>query len=504
MRLLIAACVASLAGMLLPEPSAAQKSADTIRIAMNFPIKRLSPYYQPDLEAGMFFRLLEEPLVRYDEREGKFLPALAKSWKRVDERTLEFELQDGIKFHSGNAFTADDAVYMMNWRTDPKLRVPGATRFAWVEGIEKIGPMSVRIRAKEPTATDMMVLSYNFFIEDSLIHGKLQDKSEYGLKPIGTGPIKLEKLDQNVTVVAFNENRHHEHVAFTRLIGVTIPDAQTQSAHILAGTVDAIQPQTEDEMSSYGQRPELKVVSKEQFALLWLGLDTRNRGGRPELQDERIRRAIFMAIDRKGIADNFVPGESRVIDALCFEAMLACSTNKRPPAYDPAGARTLLAEAGYPNGFDLELVTRGLSRAAGIAITGQLRAVGIRATIKHLTWTAYRDYREEGKIQAIAIDSPVGSMPDASNVVQQQFGTPSRDFAADDDIQAWMAAAVGTHDLAKRKEFYAKIHDRIYEQSYLLPIATWPSTWVVNKDIEIRPAVWNHATILVRDFAWKK
>ncbi len=95
-------------------------------------------------------------------------------------------------------------------------------------------------------------------------------------------------------------------------------------------------------------------------------------------------------------------------------------------------------------------------------------------------------------------------MPDTSNVMLQQFGSAARDFAVDDDIQTWMAAAIGTHDLAKRKEFYAKIHDRIFEKSYLLPIATWPSTWVVAKDIEIQPAIWNDATMSARDFAWKK
>ena len=67
-----------------------------------------------------------------------------------------------------------------------------------------------------------------------------------------------------------------------------------------------------------------------------------------------------------------------------------------------------------------------------------------------------------------------------------------------------MAAAIGTHDIARRKDFYAKIHDRIYEKSYLLPIATWPSTWAVHKDLEIQPPSWNDATVLVRDFAWKK
>ena len=158
-KLLMAASAACVAFASVGEDAFAQKSADTVRVAMNFPIKRLSAYYQPDPEAGMFFRLMEEPLIRYDESEAKFLPALAKSWKRIDDRTLEFELQEGVKFHNGNILDADDVVYILKWRSDPNLRIPFATRFSWVEGVEKTGPMTVRVRAKEPTAVDLMVLA---------------------------------------------------------------------------------------------------------------------------------------------------------------------------------------------------------------------------------------------------------------------------------------------------------------------------------------------------------
>jgi peptide/nickel transport system substrate-binding protein len=503
---LVTVVMAGIIGAGAASDALAQKSADTVRIALIQPIKRLSSYYYPEPEQGMFSREIEEPLIRYDESEAKFIPTLATSWKRIDDRTLEFQLRDGVKFHNGNTFSADDVVYMFNWRTDPKLRIPFATRFEFFEGIEKTGPMSVRIRTKAVSATDMMTLAYNLMIEDSQVHSKLQDKSEYGLNPIGTGPIKIEKLDQNagISVVPYDGNTYADKIHYKRLIGVPIPDAQTQAAHILSGSIDAIQPQTGDELDNYKKQQNLKAISRGSFSLLWLGLDTRNRSGRPELQDERVRRAIFMAIDRKAIAENFVPGNAEVIDALCFPGMLACASNTKPPAFDPAGAKKLLAEAGYANGFDLELVTRGLSRPAGVAITGYLRAIGIRASIKHMTLNAYREYREEGKIQSIVTDSPVGSTPDASNVMIQQFGSAARDFAVDDDIQTWMQAAITTHDVAQRKQYYAKIHDRIFEKSYLLPVSSWPVTWVVNKDLEMLPPSWNDASMAAHDFAWKK
>src|SRR5687767_11587750 len=146
-----------------------------------------------------------------------------------------------------------------------------------------------------------------------------------------------------------------------------------------------------------------------------------------------------MAVDRKGIAENFVPGDAQVINGLCYGGMIACAHNNPPPAYDPEAAKKLLAEAGYAKGFDLELVTRTFSRPAGIAIAGQLRAIGIRASIRHMTSNAYRAYREEGKMQSTVVDSPFGA--DTSIGMSINFGSPDRDFAVDSDIDSWLEAA---------------------------------------------------------------
>ena len=111
---LIAAALVGTGALSIAADAFAQKSADTVRIAMNFPTRRLSGYYQPEPEAGMFYRLMEEPLIRYDEGDGKFLPTLATQWRRIDDRIIEFQLRDGVKFHNGNSFDADHVVHIFN------------------------------------------------------------------------------------------------------------------------------------------------------------------------------------------------------------------------------------------------------------------------------------------------------------------------------------------------------------------------------------------------------
>ena len=106
-----------------PGVATAQKAQNIIRIALPEPIKRLDPYHFPVRDANFYTREIFEPLIRYHEGDGKFIPALAKSWVRIDATTLEFELRDDITFTNGNPFEADDVVKILAWRNDPKTRL---------------------------------------------------------------------------------------------------------------------------------------------------------------------------------------------------------------------------------------------------------------------------------------------------------------------------------------------------------------------------------------------
>src|SRR5215469_3655932 len=102
-------------------PSAfANKADDTLRIAVTDWFGTLDPYQFPIDEAAVFYQTVYETLVRFDERRQEYVPWLAKSWRRIDDKTLEFELRDDVKFHNGDKFDADDVVATINFITDPK------------------------------------------------------------------------------------------------------------------------------------------------------------------------------------------------------------------------------------------------------------------------------------------------------------------------------------------------------------------------------------------------
>src|ERR1700749_1299089 len=117
-RVVIAAVLGAFA--LSGRPAFAGKADDTLRYAVNDWWSTLDPYQFPLDEAAVFFRNVYEPLITYDERAHKFVPRLAKSWQRIDDKTFEFDLRDDVKFHNGDKFDADDVVATINYITDPK------------------------------------------------------------------------------------------------------------------------------------------------------------------------------------------------------------------------------------------------------------------------------------------------------------------------------------------------------------------------------------------------
>ena len=112
-----------LAAALAVTPAAAQKSKDTIRLAILDAFSLVDSYHFPLDEAGAFFRTMQQPLVLYDEHKRKWVPLLAKSFKRIDERTLEFDLRDDITFHNGNKFDAEDVKATIDYIRDPAVKI---------------------------------------------------------------------------------------------------------------------------------------------------------------------------------------------------------------------------------------------------------------------------------------------------------------------------------------------------------------------------------------------
>jgi peptide/nickel transport system substrate-binding protein len=161
-------------------------------------------------------------------------------------------------------------------------------------------------------------------------------------------------------------------------------------------------------------------------------------------------------------------------DALCTRDQLGCDVSRPPAPYDPAAAKRLLAEAGYPDGFDVEITALQGTFALADAVSGEFRKIGIRATVDKATFGTFRQKQAEGKNALVTQWWPTLSSLDASQLVSYLFDATPRNYTRDDTIAGLAEKGLATVDQTARKAIYRQLFDRVNELSFLIPIASFP------------------------------
>ena len=496
--------------VVLTQSAFAQKSADTVRLPLSEPISVVDAFHNLQRENAMFSHVVFDALTVYDQVRGDYVPLLAKSYKRVSPTSIEFELRDDVKFHNGNQMDADDVVYTIGWLIDPKSKVQSQQRYNWITSVDKLGPYKVRINSGEVNAADMLNLSTVITVYDEQVFRPLTDKQDYGRAPVGTGPFKITQVDQNKGIVAIrNEDFKHGPESLRSQVkvvhGLPVPDRSVQIANLITGNVDAIFDPSEDQLKELTQNPDLAMTSLDSFSMLYIQLDAINRSGVRQLQDPRVRKALYMAIDRQPMVSSLVSGGStaKLMDGMCFREMLACDYSTTPPAYDPDGAKKLLAEAGYPNGFELALTARPVTKDAAVAIVGYWRKIGINATVDLVTLNAFTSKRAAGQLAAYFGERPYASFPDAGYALDVNFANESRDYWRDPLLLKAIKDGAAERDEAKRKAIYREAFDHINTQFYMMPISSLPQTFAHVKGLEIKPSPIKPQNADIDVFHWK-
>jgi peptide/nickel transport system substrate-binding protein len=287
---------------------------------------------------------------------------------------------------------------------------------------------------------------------------------------------------------------------------VPMPDMQTEIASLMTGNIDIMHDVPKDQAESLASQPDLAMTASEGLRFYFMSMAAVNKSGAaPELTKPEVRKALEMAIDREALAKELVPGGSavKVLDALCIDTQVGCVHSVAPPKYEPEGAKKLLAEAGYPNGFAVDITSYPGVHEMAEAIAGQLRKIGVRATLSNLTFVAYRKKQTSGKLQILVGGWASGGVPDASGDLSFLFGTPSRDYWHDEQINAWQADAAQEMDPAKRDEIYKKIFNRINEQYYVLPLTTFPGIFVHSRDLVVPKISMTTSGAELDEIRWK-
>ncbi len=506
-RLLMLACSLALGA----GSAFAQKAKDTLRVGLIEPISSLILYDGPNPEVGMFSRGIFDSLLCFDGRTGKFSSNLAKSWKWIDDETLELELQTGVKFHDGSPFDADDVIYTFNWLKDPNSNLRFTDNYAPFKRAEKIDQYKVRILMNGPVPIALLRLAYSTPIVPSDVHGQYKIKGDFGRKtPIGTGPYKVESFSPEKLVLVSNPDFKHgtsckPAARVGRIEALAMPELQTQIAHLASGGLEFIKVSERAMADMLVKSPKLRMSVNPGLTYQFMAMDSVNRSGNAALSDVRVRQALTQALNRTMLARSVNPGGDEVFapDALCLPLHRACSYSSKPAPYDVAAAKKLLAEAGYPDGFEVEVTGTPGSTNMAEALAGELRKIGVKAKVDRITFAGYREKQRQGKLQILVNVWTSGGLPDASSPVQYFFSPGPRDYWHDKTIQAWGKEAMSTMDEKRREDLYKQIYDRANQLSYVVPIATKPDVFIHDKDLVFEKTSGSVYGIDLYEMHWK-
>jgi len=473
-------------------PAAAQKSADTLRIVMRDALPNVDPYYNNLRTGVVMHHQAWDTLVYRNPDTFKIEPLLATEWKTPNPTTIEFTLRPNVKFHDGSSLTADDVVYTLTVAADPNSKVSTPANYNWIDKAEKTGDLSVRVTLKRPTPAALEYFALVIPIYPKAYREKVGPEG-YAKAPIGAGPYKITKVEPGVSI---DFERFDDYWAGSpkgkpaiKKISVRfVPDATTEMTELLAQRADWIWNLNPDQFDNINKLPMLTAVRKESMRVGFMQLDAAGRTGADNpITKLKVRQAIFHAIDRQAIADKLVTGGSRVPPAPCFPPQFGCDAEAAVLYdYNPAKAKALLAEAGYPDGFDVELASYVLPQW-GAAVQNYLQAVGIRAKLNQLQVAALIQRSNAGELRTQLGSWGSYSINDVSAILPNYFDGGAVDYARDTQVSKWLLEGGSSNDPEARKKAYSSAIHRITEQAYWVPLHTYVTTYGYSKTLDFTP-----------------
>lgn len=510
------AVLGAVAGIALAasSPALAQKAKDTLRIPLKFPIDFIAYSYSGGIVETQFSTMaVYDTLVNFDEQSAKFVPGLAKSWTRVNATTTDFQLRDDVKWHDGEAFDADDVVDSLMWLVNPNAKLTNAGNWGWIDKAEKIGPHTVRLISKRPTPHDFARLTAGTDIWPQHAVAKFEDRKDFGKAPVGTGPYRAVQVDTNRGIILekFADYRMASPAKPAGKIGrihlLPIPDPGTQMAQLLSDGVDAIKEPEVTQVADLLKDPRFTSYVDQRIAYVYMAIDAMGSAGNKALTDLRVRKALFLAVDRNAttkmsVDDAPIPP----VKAMCWKPQQSgCDYSVELPVQNIPEAKRLLAEAGYPNGFEIEISCYTGTRYTRIStvVAEQFRQIGLQPKINCMPGGAYMKLKRENKIQMVLAGFPAGSMADAGGILNL-FADPQRlDFHGDTEIFGWADQFNAEMDPAKRMAIGRNIFNAYTERAYVMPVAPIPTQFVHRKELKIDGGTLQTPGVMAGHFSWQ-
>ena len=458
--------LALLVALPAPRAAAAPEGQMTWAVHVSIAPAWFDPGEHPGIITSMLvFYALHDALIK--PMPGKpTAPSLAESWTASpDGLAYEFALRPGVIFHNGETMTAEDVKFSFE-----RYRGAAAKLFKEkVAAVEVVDPLRVRVRLREPWP-DFMAFFATPATGAAWIVPKayVQSVGEDGFKkaPIGAGPYKFVSFNPGVEMVLEAHERYwRKPPNVKRLVFRVVPDETTRLAMLKRGEVDVAYSIRGALAEEIKRTPGLKLAPTLIPATFWVDFTSEQWNPKSPWHDRRVRLAASLAIDRQAISQAETLGFSKASSSI-IPSTYEFYWPAPPIAYDPAQAKRLLAEAGYPQGFDAgELTCDSSYGNLAEAVVNYFNAVGIKTRLKPLERVAWLSQWREKKIRGV-MQAGAGAFGNAATRIDNYMTSQGTYVSGTyPEIDALFAKQAQELDRGKREALLHEIqkiaHDRV-------------------------------------------
>lgn len=492
-------------------PFAAPAQAENVlRFANVGDAATLDPHALNALITLMIDIQMYDALVMRDPSMAK-IPGLATSWRNVDPNTWEFKLREGVTFHNGNPFNADDVVFSIKRAQADTSQMQGYVNT--IKEVKKIDDYTVQLITDQPNPIllDQLV---NIFIMDeewSKEHGveAPQDFKEtqetYAVRHAnGTGAFKLESREPDVkTVLVRNENWWGNSIYnhnIDKVVWTPIANDATRVAALLSGEVDLVTDPPVQDLKQILANPKLKMEQTSQIRTIFFGFDVSapelrhsNVKGKNPFADVRVRQAVYHAIDVEAIKRAIMRGMSipagMLIEPPINGYKAEWDENRLP--FDPEKGKALLAEAGYPDGFQVQLDCPNNryqnDEAICQAAVGMLAKIGIDVRLNALPKTQFFPLITGKDTDFFLVGWGVPTMDSgfAFDYLIHSQGSWNAAHYGTPELDAKIEAIRGIIDVEKRNKIIEEIWAQVRDDIPYVPLHHQMIFWAMSKNLDI-------------------
>lgn len=442
--------------------------------------------------------------------DGGFAPSLATEWSVADDQlTWTFKLREGVTFHDGSAFTADDVVFsverVLAIENSP---APFAQRVANVESITAIDDYTLEVVTANPAPTLLNDLGTIYIVSNEIGEGVASDQFGFGDAAIGTGPYRfVSYAPGDRVVIARNDDYWGDVVDFEQIDIRFISSDASRVASLQAGEVDMIDAVPPNDLDRLRALDGVEVIAAASARMVYMGFD---QGGETTpavtgtdenpFLDIRVREALAHAIDREAIVSRIQFDSGEPAGQFGPAGIFGHNPDLLPTPYDPARARELLAEAGYPDGFGLTVHgpnDRYINDGIVTQTVGQMWAqAGLRIGVETLPFNVYSTRATNREFSAFLFSFGITTGETSlglRNVLatfdpDKGWGSNNRFRYSNPEFDETLAAAFREFDSAERERLLQEAVRIAMEDYAITPLYWEGNNWAVRAGLAFNPS----------------